>query len=368
VRQVTVRLGRASYRILIGAGSVASVGRFMAESPRPGVVAVVADRRVASIWEDHVRTALADVPGPIEWILVPQGERAKSLRVFARVLDGLAGMRMGRDGTVIALGGGATGDLAGFAAACYVRGVALMQVPTSLLAQVDASVGGKTAVNIPAGKNLVGAFHQPRLVACDPTLLRTLPRREVRSGLAEAIKHGLIGDEGYLRIVELRIPAALKSDPEALEEIVAGSCRVKAAVVSADERESGIRAILNFGHTIGHGLERAAGYRGMRHGEAVAVGMVGASVIAERLGLCPPGVRERLESMLAAARLPRRAERLDPETVLGAMEVDKKRTAAGLRFVLPTAVGRVAIRDDVPRQLVAEVVRDLTRGVDTAAP
>jgi 3-dehydroquinate synthase len=291
--------------------------------------------------------------------LVPSGERQKSLRRAAALWDALQAAGADRRSIVVAFGGGVIGDLAGFAAAAYMRGVAYVQIPTTLLAQVDSSVGGKVAVNHPAAKNLIGAFHQPRLVLADAAVLRTLRARDYRSGLAEVVKHAALADAEMFAWLETDIRAVVERDPSAIARMVRRSCEIKADVVRSDERESGLRAVLNFGHTVGHALESVVGYRALRHGEGVAIGMVAAARIGQHLGTCSQEVGDRLASLLEALRLPTRIPGTPTAAILDAMRSDKKVVAGAPRFVLPRAIGRVEAGRGVPPETVRRVLIEL---------
>ncbi len=354
---VRVELGSRSYEIRVGAGQVALLGRAVAGVARDGRALVVTDRNVGGVWAKDAVGSLCSAGLDVRTHVVASGERSKSLRTLERLYGTMVDARLTRDSVVVALGGGVVGDLGGFAAATFLRGLACVQVPTSLLAMVDSSVGGKTGVNLGAAKNLVGAFAQPAAVVCDPVVLRTLPPRELRSGLAEAIKHGVIRDPAYLSFIEEHLNALLGGDADALTALVAGSCRIKAAVVTADERETGLRRILNYGHTFGHGFETAGALRRLRHGEAVSVGMVCAGQLSVRLGLLSEDDASRVTALLRAAGLPTSAPGLDPVQVLAAMELDKKAGAEGLRFVVCRGIGEVDVVSGVERALVEEVVR-----------
>jgi len=280
---------------------------------------------------------------------VPPGERSKSLDRVAALYEAFARAGLERGRPVFALGGGVVGDLAGFAAATWLRGVPLVMVPTSLLAQVDSSVGGKVGVDLPRGKNLVGAFHQPRAVLIDTDTLATLPARELRAGLAEVVKYGAIGDRDFFQWLEDSLQALLDGDPAALVHAIETSCRQKAGIVMRDEREDGERALLNFGHTFGHAIESATGYSLLRHGEAVAIGMVCAAWLSARLGLAPAGDAIRLAALLEGMDLPTRVpEGIAPETLLGHMRLDKKAAGGRIRLVLWSGIGAAMVVDDVP--------------------
>jgi 3-dehydroquinate synthase len=287
---------------------------------------------------------------------VPDGERAKSWQILETIFEALLAARCGRDTVLVALGGGVVGDLAGFAAAVYQRGMPLLQVPTTLLAQVDSSVGGKTAINHPRGKNMIGAFHQPRAVISDVTTLDTLPERELRAGLAEVIKHAVALDADFVAWLEAKIDALLARDPEALGYAVKRCCELKAGIVAADERETGVRALLNFGHTFGHAIEAASGYGSWLHGEAVAAGMVMAAELSRGEGLLGPEEVERLRTLVRLAGLPVAAPALAPQTLMDLMSGDKKAAQGKVRFVLLEGMGRAAVRGGIAPERVREAI------------
>jgi 3-dehydroquinate synthase len=333
---VSHALGR--YPVYVEAGALARLEELVAEHLAGRRTAVVADETVFEL----LQTGKLERPAwQGEALTFPAGETSKSREQWCRLTDALLERGFGRDSAIVALGGGVAGDLAGFVAATYMRGLPYIQAPTTLLAMLDASVGGKTGVDTPEGKNLVGAFHPPVVVVADPRVLRSLPEREYRSGLAEAVKHGLIADRDYFEWIEREAAALLARDEAVLTRLVRGSVAIKAEVVSGDEREAGRRAILNAGHTIAHALERATGY-GLPHGEAVALGLVSECELAERLEVGTTGLRGRVAALLARLGLPvRLGVALPPERLLAAMASDKKNRAHQVRFALPTSVGRM---------------------------
>lgn len=331
-----VELGDRSYPIVIGSDLLG--GGFDLEPYLAGRdCLIVSNETVAPLYLDRLKEDLGNTS--IESICLPDGESFKTIDTATTVLDKLVTARANRDTTVIALGGGVVGDIAGFAAACYMRGVAFVQVPTTLLAQVDSSVGGKTGVNHAQGKNLIGAFHQPQLVLIDTGTLSTLPARELKAGLAEVIKYGAIADMGFFAWLEESMPALLSSDPEALAYAVQRSCEIKAEVVADDEREAGRRAILNFGHTFGHAIEHCQGYGEWLHGEAVAAGMM---MAAELSGLSDSDIN-RLHALIDAAGLPSSPPAVGGQAMLDAMGMDKKVMQKKLRFVLLEQLGAAAV-------------------------
>ncbi len=331
---VTHALGQ--YPVYVEPGGLGRLEPLVREHLRVARVAMIADAGVHALLQ-----AGRFGRGPWEGtaLTFPPGEPSKTREQWARLTDALLAQGFGRDSGIVALGGGVAGDLAGFVAATYMRGLPHVQVPTSLLAMLDASVGGKTGVDTPEGKNLIGAFHPPAAVLADPRALATLPERDYRGGMAEAVKHGLIADAGYFAWMERESEALIRRDESALTRLVRRSVEIKAEVVSGDEREAGRRAILNAGHTVAHALEHATGY-GLPHGEAVALGLVAECTLAEGLGVAPAGLGKRVAGLLGRLGLPvRLAAPLDPERVVRAMESDKKNREAKVRFALPRELG-----------------------------
>ena len=340
---VDVGLGERSYSILVGSGLLGAPSSYRRLAHGTSAVIVTNDT-VGTLYAHTLAAALEQVGVRAEIVLVADGEAFKTWETLQTIVDGLVASRADRSSTVFALGGGVVGDLAGFAAACYMRGVAYVQVPTTLLAQVDSSVGGKTGINHPSGKNLIGAFHQPSAVIADVDVLATLPRRELVAGLAEVIKYGAIADDAFLAWIETSLPALLAGDQAALVHAVTRSCQIKAAVVAADERESGPRAVLNFGHTFAHAIETGTGHGTWLHGEAVGCGMAMAADLSVRLGLIEPAHASRITAAIAAAGLPLYAPALGVPRYLELMRMDKKAIAGALRFVVLEGPGRAAIR------------------------
>ncbi len=359
MRTLTVELGERSYPIHIGTGLI---GRADLLRPRlRGTQAmVVTNEVVGPLYLERLLPALEGLE--VETVVLPDGEATKTLETVAGIIDRLMAARFARDCALVALGGGVVGDITGFAAAIYQRGVDFVQVPTTLLAQVDSSVGGKTGVNHPAGKNMIGAFHQPRAVIADVATLDTLPDRELRAGLAEVVKYGLIRDRAFFEWLEARIEALLAREPDALAEAVERSCRNKAEVVAADEREAGQRALLNLGHTFGHAIETGLGYGTWLHGEAVAAGMCLAARLSERMGWLAPEARARIEALLARAGLPTAPPpELSPARLRELMAVDKKVQRGRLRLVLLRAIGEAAVTadfDEADLSAVLEAARE----------
>jgi shikimate kinase/3-dehydroquinate synthase len=353
-RELSVSLGERSYPILIGEGLLAGASALhpLASGRQ---VAIVTDETVAALHEAPLRRTLEGVAAELLTVVLAPGEAHKDWDSLARIFDALLGRRFDRNCLLIALGGGVVGDITGFAAATYQRGVDFVQVPTTLLAQVDSSVGGKTAINHPLGKNMIGAFHQPRLVLADVATLRTLPPREISAGLAEMIKHGAIADTGYLAALERDMSALLQRDASAMTAAIARSCEIKAEVVAGDEREAGLRAILNFGHTFGHAIEAGMGYGHWLHGEAVGTGMLMAAELSRRLGMLDEAGCQRLRAAVAAAQLPLEAPAWPAERWLELMSVDKKAEQGTPKFVLLEGLGSATVMR-VPEGALREIL------------
>jgi 3-dehydroquinate synthase len=363
MRTVDVSLGLRSYPIFIGSNLLPGLGRQCAKSRLGRRCAVISDGNVARRYAKTALSSLQTAGFEPVLITVPAGETSKSLKTVQSCCEQLARHRLERKSFIVALGGGVVGDLAGFVAAVYLRGVAFVQAPTTLLAQVDSSVGGKVGVNLPAGKNLVGAFYQPRFVLCDLSALATLPMRQFRSGLAEVIKYGIIRDAALFGRLEKNLGALLERNPAALAETVARCCEIKAEVVARDEREDGARAILNFGHTIGHALEAISGYGKFLHGEAIAIGQVAAARLSVALAGLSAGEAQRIGALFCRAGLPaaihltaRQQARL-----FEAMRLDKKVSAGEIQFVLARRIGRVEPGRKAPPALIANVLQNTGR-------
>ncbi len=352
--RVPIALGDRSYDILIGQGLLDDDATWDG-LPRSADALIVTNTTVAPLYADRLAARLAGRHRRVLQVQLPDGEAHKDWQTLNLIFDALLGAGCDRKTVLYALGGGVVGDITGFAAACYMRGVPFVQVPTTLLAQVDSSVGGKTAVNHPLGKNMVGAFYQPLRVVCDLTVLRSLPARELSAGLAEVIKYGPIADAGFLDWLEANIDALRSNEPGALAHAVRRSCEIKAWVVGQDEREGGLRAILNFGHTFGHAIEAGMGYGQWLHGEAVGCGMVLAAALSARLGLVEEAFVGRLQALVAHAGLPTRAPAMPGARWLELMRVDKKAEAGEIRFVLIDGIGRAVVRG-APDALVLEVI------------
>lgn len=352
---VRVAVSGASYGIVIGHGMLDRLPSRLRRAGVGPVIGLVTDTTVARRWLGSVLRVLTRAGWRVITVVLRPGERQKSLRTVEDVAGKLLSGGMGRDGAVLALGGGVVGDLAGFVAATFQRGVPVVQMPTTLLAQVDSAIGGKVGVNHPLGKNMIGAFHQPALVWSDTAMLRTLPRRELVSGLAEVVKYGIIRDRRLFGWLEADLDHVLDLETTALRFLIERSSRIKARIVAADERESGLRMILNHGHTVGHGLEAAAGFARLRHGEAVLLGMRIEAQMAAWMGLLPERHRERISVLIDRLPVPR--PRLSLSRVLAHMGRDKKNRRGQMRFVLPTSIGRVEVVEQADLRLVADAIR-----------
>ena len=359
---VPVSLGSRSYEIKIASGLLARLGAECARLKLGHRCAVITDARVGRRYAAAALKSLAKSGFDPVLITVPAGEKSKRLAMVEKCHDQLAAHRLERTSFIVALGGGVVGDLAGFVAATYLRGIPFVQVPTSLLAQVDSSVGGKTGVNLKSGKNLVGAFYQPRLVLCDLNTLGTLPKREFVSGLAEVIKYGIIYDALLFAQLERNLPAILRRDQATLARVVARCCEIKAEVVGQDETESGLRAILNFGHTIGHAIENSSGYGKYLHGEAISIGQVAAARLSRAVLGFSSNEADRIQSVLVLAGLPVRMQlnSVRRRKLLNAMKLDKKVSGGEIKFVLAQKIGKVVWSQNVPDAAVETVLDEVS--------
>jgi 3-dehydroquinate synthase len=355
MKKLTVNLGTRSYPIHIGQ-QLLDNGELLTRHIRGRQVMLVSNDTVAPLYLQRVRQQLEEFNTAA--VILPDGEQYKNLDTLNTIFTAVLEHRFNRDCTLIALGGGVVGDITGFAAACYQRGVAFLQIPTTLLAQVDSSVGGKTGVNHPLGKNMIGAFHQPGCVVIDTDTLDTLDDRQLSAGLAEVVKYGLIRDAEFFNWLEINIAALMARDKQALEYAIERSCSIKAEIVAADERESGQRALLNLGHTFGHAIETGTGYGNWLHGEAVATGMLMAADLSARHGWISTEMVQRTEQLLRQARLPIKApQEIDETRFMALMAVDKKAVDSGLRLVLLKAIGDAFISGDFSADLLGETLR-----------
>ncbi len=361
MKTLQVALGDRSYPIYIGQ-NLLNEPQLLIQHIQADSVCIVTNTTVAPLYLEDVVSTLKDQGLQCETVILPDGESFKTLTVMNQIFDGLLSAKLSRQVTIIALGGGVIGDMAGFAAACYQRGVPFIQIPTTLLSQVDSSVGGKTAVNHALGKNMIGAFYQPQCVIADTATLNTLDDRQLASGLAEVIKYGLINDPDFFTWIEDNISGLVERDPTLLAEAIARSCQDKADVVAQDEREQGVRALLNLGHTFGHAIETGLGYGTYLHGEAIAVGMVMAADLSCRQGWIKKTDVERIKALLSAAHLPVSVEGdLSSEDFMQLMAVDKKVQAGVIRLVLLKGIGQAILSDDYDRDSLAQTLAEFTQ-------
>ncbi|MEB3357343.1 MAG: 3-dehydroquinate synthase [Synechococcales bacterium] len=363
---ITISLPQQSYDVVIAPGGLDAVGQWLSgqttqNSTLGRKILLMSNPTVFELYGERAIASLAQAGFDVAQCLLPDGEQYKTLDSIQTIYDAALAHRLERSSTLVSLGGGVIGDMTGFAAATWLRGVNFVQIPTSLLAMVDASIGGKTGVNHPQGKNLIGAFYQPRLVLIDPQVLATLPAREFGAGMAEVIKYGVIWDADLFQ--QLEAAPSLTPDAitdELLQTILTRSCEAKAAVVSQDEKEAGLRAILNYGHTLGHAVESLTGYRSVNHGEAVAIGMVAAGKLAVKMGLWSAEASDRQFALIQKAALPTQIpSELDHQDILAALQTDKKVKAGKVRFVLPTAIGRAVVTDQVTSDQVLDVLQQM---------
>lgn len=360
MQHIYVDLGKNNYPIHIESGSLSRIGNLLKSIlPLSANVEIVTNNLIGHLYGNIVQDSLESNGIKSDIIKIPDGEEYKSLEWAGKVFDAFIEHQMNRNSAVIALGGGVIGDLAGFVAATFMRGISLIQVPTSLIAQVDSSVGGKTAVNHPKAKNLIGVFYQPTYVLIDIDVLKTLPEREFRSGLAEVVKHGVIMDKELFEYMEGNISKILALDPQSMEQIVARSCKDKVTIVEQDEKEQNIRAILNYGHTVGHGIESVTEYRMFRHGEAISIGMIVAGRIAVNRGILKEENLIRQSNLLKAYGLPVTFPDLDIDSIINAIYLDKKIKETGrLRFVLPKDIGEAIIMENIEEKEVIKAIEE----------
>lgn len=347
-----VKLNEYSYEISIGSDTLAGLGKMVRDKLANSRATIITNPKVEDLFGGVVGDSLVDAEIACDLIQVPDGEEYKNLETAANIYKKLVLLNAHRFDPIIALGGGVIGDLAGFVAATYMRGVPLIQVPTTLLAQVDSSVGGKVGINLPEGKNLVGCFYQPKLVFIDVQVLKELPDKQLKAGLAEVIKYGLIMDAEFLSYIDKNMQEITKRNPEILTEIVKRSCQIKARIVEMDEKDKGIRAILNYGHTIGHALESLSKYREYSHGEAISIGMVGAAILASKLDMIKDKDVVKHKEIFSKAQLPISIEGLSADEIILQMERDKKFSGEENRFVLLENIGKTKVVSQVPWDLV----------------
>jgi len=361
MEEIEVRLGERSYKILVDSGNLKNIGKVLRDYDLGKQATLVTNPLVGDLYQDVVKGSLKKEGFEVAIARVPDGEEYKSLEWAAKLYDELLEHKRDRYSFILALGGGVIGDLAGFVASTYMRGIPFVQVPTSLLAQVDAAIGGKVAVNHPLGKNLIGSFYQPKLVYTDLAVLKTLAHRELIAALAEVIKYGIINDSEFFGYLEEKIDGVKTLNLDVLKKVVATCARVKAELVSLDEREEkGIRSMINYGHTIGHALEVLTKYRVYRHGEAVSIGIVAAARIAQRMGILDKESEERQIKLLEKVGLPTRVKDIAHSKIIKALARDKKVKEGKIRFILATEIGKVETRDDIPPEIIKEVLQEIT--------
>ena len=356
MEKIRVELGERSYNILVGNGTLKDIGKTLEKFEFSNKVALISNPTVYDLYGKTVSVSLQDSGYELTEVLIPDGEEYKSLAYAEKIYEALLKAKLDRKSALIALGGGVIGDITGYAASTYMRGIDFIQLPTTLLAQVDSSVGGKTGVNHPLGKNMIGTFWQPRFVSIDTATLRTLPRREFLSGLGEVIKYGVIWDKEFFVFLEKNREKILQLEPASLTHIIRRSCEIKSDVVSKDEREAGLRAILNYGHTIGHAVETLTGYKKYLHGEAVAVGMYMEAKLSHQLGLINNEEVLRIKALISSYELPSEMPgEIEISDLIETMQIDKKTVAGKMHFVLPEKVGSVKIH----REIAAEEIKRL---------
>ncbi len=358
MKRLNIDLADRSYEILIGQGLLEKVGEWVLALVKPSRLVIITHPSINRLYGGKLSKGISQANIPTHVIEVPEGEKSKSLEQAEKIYDKLIEWKCDRKTVLLALGGGVIGDLTGFIAATYMRGVPFIQVPTTLLAQVDSSVGGKTAVNHPLGKNMIGVFYQPRLVVVDLETLKSLPEKEYKSGISEVVKYGVIEDARLFEYLENQFQNILSHDPKALEHIIATSCAIKARVVEKDERESHYRMVLNFGHTIGHAIESLTGYSTYTHGEAVAIGMVYAAKLSEVMDRCGEDVTRRITGLIKNFGLPTQLPSLEAGDIIQSMHLDKKTTHQKIRFILVKDIGSIEIMDQVEESYIQEALKN----------
>lgn len=356
MKTVPVRLNERSYQINVGQNVLSQIAATLQELSLGKKGVLITDTNVGPQFAETLLNQLKENGFEVSKIEIPAGENSKSIETALSLWKKLLELKLDRKCFVLTLGGGVVGDLGGFVASTYLRGIPFVQIPTSLLAQVDSSVGGKVGINLPEGKNLVGSFYQPRSVQIDIDVLKTLPEREFKAGMAEVIKYGIIWDHSFFKFLNKNMDGLLNLEPEPLITAIAKSCEIKALVVEMDEKELGMRAVLNYGHTFGHAYEAAEGYKDLRHGEGISIGMIAAAKLSHKMNLCSEKVVEEIETLIQKVGLPTKAKGLSLEDVKKHMKVDKKAEEGKLKFILVEEIGKVVQRTDVDESLLDEVI------------
>ena len=356
MKNIFVNLGKDSYHIIIDRDILDRIGPHISKIIKPGKAVIVTDKTVAPLYGKAVSDSLSECNFDVKMVSIEPGEEQKTISKAEELYEALFDHKVDRKSSIIALGGGVIGDLTGFVASTFMRGIPFVQIPTTLLAQVDSSIGGKVAVNHPRGKNMIGCFYQPKAVFIDIATLQTLPKAEIIAGMVEVIKYGMIKDPVFFEYIEKHLPEIMELDDIALEKIIHDSCMIKAQIVELDEKEEGLRAILNYGHTIGHALEALTSYKKYRHGEAVAMGMIYATKIAREMNLADDTVLERQESLLEKLGLSLKDNELNPNDIVRILYQDKKTIGGKLRLVLPTRIGDVTITDKISDKVILKVL------------
>lgn len=365
MHSIHVDLGFEKYDIFVGSGVIKELSSFIRTLLRPSSIMIISNTTVAMLYGEAVRQALLPLQCEIFDESIPDGEEHKNMRTVEKLIDSMIRSRLDRKSLIVSLGGGVVGDITGFAAAIYMRGLPYVHVPTTLLAQVDSSVGGKVGVDHPLGKNLIGAFYQPLLVCTDTDVLQTLSEEQFRNGLAEIIKYGVITDETLFALLERHAPVIQELEDGVLIDIIKRCCQIKARIVQQDVKEmTGLRSILNYGHTVGHAIESVTGYTRYTHGEAVSIGMTAAARIAGLLNVAPQTLLERQGSLLSAVGLPVSMDGVKASRLMEAMQLDKKSAGGKLRFVVPLAIGRGTLKENVPLELIERALREVGAGED----
>jgi 3-dehydroquinate synthase len=360
MHKIRVDLERDGYNIFVGYGIISDLAELISPLLKPSRVMVVTNPSIDELHGVTVREALAQLHCDVALETIPDGEQHKNMATVERLLDKMVGARLDRSSLLVSLGGGVVGDIAGFAAAIYMRGIPYVQVPTTLLAQVDSAIGGKVGVDHPLAKNMIGAFYQPLLVCIDPAVLSSLPDKHVRNGMAEVIKYGVIADEGLFGLLERHSNSLERLDAGLLEDVIKRCCQIKARIVQQDVRETtGLRSILNYVHTIGHAIESVTDYKRFSHGEAVAIGIMASSKIARILKLLPEEAEKRQNQLLIAAGLPTTLSGVGSQSIIEAIKLDKKASAGQNKFVLPRSIGRVVVKENIPPETIELALKEI---------